>query len=109
MGVNLQELWGLTQHYLDGRFTTIYDITGCLINNNKLQFTVYSGLAFPWDKKPYLTAVYFKRLNSIPKTLIQSIDFPNAINWNNPKLLLDYWISDFKCSYNNISKCRNNM
>ena len=71
-------------------------------NKNKLQFTSWVGLGFPTTKKPYLTAVYFKRLNSIPETLIQSINFPNAINWNNPKLLLNYWVSNFKCSYNTI-------
>jgi hypothetical protein len=73
-----------------------------LINNNKLEFTSWIAFGFPLDKKPYKSAIYFKRLSSIPKTLTQSINFPNAINWNNPKLLLDYWISDFKCSYNNI-------
>jgi hypothetical protein len=71
-------------------------------NKNKLQFTSYNGFGFPTIKKPYQTAVYFKRLSSIPKTLTQSLEFPNAINWNNPKLLLNYWLSDFKCSYNNI-------
>jgi len=71
-------------------------------NKNKLQFTSYNSSGFPSDKKPYLTAIYFKKLNSIPKTLIQSCNYPNAINWNNPKLLLNYWISNFKCSYNNI-------
>jgi hypothetical protein len=71
-------------------------------NKNKLQFTSWVGLGFPTTKKPYLTAVYFQRLNSIPETLIQSINFPNAINWNNPKLLLNYWVSNFKCSYNTI-------
>ena len=71
-------------------------------NKDELQFTSYSGFGFPTTKKPYLTAVYFKRLNSIPETLTQSIEFTNAINWNNPKLLLNYWISHFKCSYNII-------
>jgi hypothetical protein len=70
-------------------------------NKNKLQFTSYaSGFGFPFDTIPYIPAIYFERLNEIPKTLTQSLDFPNAINWNNPKLLLNYWISHFKCSYN---------
>jgi hypothetical protein len=71
-------------------------------NKDKLQFTSWFGLGFPTTEKPYLTAVYFKRLKTIPETLIQSREFPNAINWNNPKLLLNYWLFDFKCSYNNI-------
>ena len=72
-------------------------------HKDKIQFTKHDGdFGFPYDKVPYISAVYFKRLNSIPKTLTQSIESPNAVNWNNPKLLLDYWISHFKCSYNNI-------
>jgi hypothetical protein len=71
-------------------------------NKDKIQFIKYPPPIFPTTEKPYLTAVYFKRLKSIPQTLIQSLDFPNAINWNNPKLLLNYWIYDFKCSYNII-------
>ena len=72
-------------------------------NKDKIQFTkYYGGVGFPFDTVPYAIAVYFKRLNSIPQTLTQSIEFPNAVNWNNPKLLLDYWISHFKCSYNNF-------
>ena len=70
-------------------------------NKNRLQFTTYNGgFGFPFKEKPYVSAVYFKRISEIPKTLVQSRDFPNAINWNNPKLLLNYWISHFKCSYN---------
>ena len=82
-------------------------------NKDKIQFTKYpdpdsdfifknENSLFPFDTVPYALAVYFKRLNTIPKTLTQSIESPNAVNWNNPKLLLDYWISHFKCSYNNI-------
>jgi hypothetical protein len=71
-------------------------------NKDKIQFTKYDNFSVPYDKVPYIPAVYFKRLNTIPKTLTQSIESPNAINWNNPKLLLGYWISHFKCSYNNI-------
>jgi hypothetical protein len=69
-------------------------------NMNKLQFTTYFGISFPFNTIPYISAIYFERLNEIPKSLIQSFDFPNAINWNNPKLILNYWISHFKCSYN---------
>ena len=72
-------------------------------NKNKLQFTSYAGgFGFPFNIIPYIPAIYFERLNEIPKSLIQSIDFPNAINWNNPKLILNYWISHFKCSYNSV-------
>jgi hypothetical protein len=72
-------------------------------NKNNLQFTSYAtNYEYPFDTKPYIRAIYFERLNSIPETLIQSINFPNAINWNNPKLLLNYWISHFKCSYNTV-------
>jgi hypothetical protein len=73
-------------------------------NKDKIQFTKYYYIEndFPFDTVPYANASYFKRLNSIPKTLTQSIESPNAVNWNNPKLLLYYWISHFKCSYNNI-------
>jgi hypothetical protein len=72
-------------------------------NKDKIQFTKdISSIGFPYDKVPYNSVIYFKRLNTIPKTLTQSIESPNAINWNNPKLLLNYWISNFKCSYNNI-------
>jgi hypothetical protein len=70
-------------------------------NKNKLQFTTYfGGFGFPFNTIPYVPAVYFKRVSAIPETLIQSSEFPNAINWNNPKLILNYWISHFKCSYN---------
>ena len=72
-------------------------------NIDELQFTSYvGGSEFPYYEIPNISAVYFKRLNEIPESLIQSIEFPNAINWNNPKLLLEYWISHFKCSYNNV-------
>jgi hypothetical protein len=72
-------------------------------NKDKIQFTEYPiSIGFPFLNKPYKSAIYFKRLKSIPKTLEQSYIFPNAVNWNNPKLLLNYWISNFKCSYNNI-------
>jgi hypothetical protein len=72
-------------------------------NKDKIQFTKYpDGTGFPFDTIPYIPVIYFKRLKYIPETLIQSREFPNAINWNNPKLLLNYWISYFKCSYNNI-------
>ena len=72
-------------------------------NKDKIQFTAYPfSIGFPFINKPYNSAIYFKKLKSIPKTLEQSYKFPNAVNWNNPKLLLNYWISNFKCSYNNI-------
>ena len=70
-------------------------------NKKKLQFTSYvGGFGFPYNKVPYIPAIYFKRVNSIPQTITQSYNFPNAINWNNPKLILNYWISHYKCSYN---------
>lgn len=70
-------------------------------NKKKLQFTSYiGGFGFPFDEVPYISAIYFEKLNDIPESLIQSFEDPNAINWNDPKLILNYWISHFKCSYN---------
>jgi len=72
-------------------------------NKKKLQFTSYiGGFGFPFDEVPYKSAIYFEKLNGIPESLIQSFEDPNAINWNDPKLILNYWISHFKCSYNLI-------
>ena len=88
-----------------------YTLICSFINGNRdeIQFTTYyGGWEVPFDKIPYVNKVYFKRLKFIPKSIIQSFYYPNAINWNNPKLLLKYWISHFKCSYNNIPHCGTN-
>src|SRR5690606_31600239 len=54
----------------------------------------------PYTDPPFAGVQYFKKIPTLPPTLIQSGERPNEINWNRPDLLFKYWVDNFFKSYN---------
>lgn len=54
----------------------------------------------PYTLPPFASVQYFKKIPTLPPTLIQSGERPNEINWNRPDLLFKYWVDNFLKSYN---------